>query len=216
MSEVPLFSELPVPARKVPGEWTRAKQKRRERLERELGALIRALPYQCFPVINADPSWPFIVYSRLTGLDRAGDNHYATSPLAEILKLNVPLMAAKDAVLFLWTTVTMREHAFAVMKAWGFAYKSEIIWVKDRIGTGYWFRNTHEALLVGTRGRILAPAPGTQWPSVIYAPVGRHSEKPAIFYELIEQYYPTLPRVELYARGAARPGWDVWGAEVET
>jgi N6-adenosine-specific RNA methylase IME4 len=98
------------------------------------------------------------------------------------------------------------------MEAWGFSYKSQIVWVKNRIGTGYWFRSQHELLLVGTRGHIPAPAMGTQVPSVIEAPVGRHSEKPSVFYEVIERYFPTLPKIELYARGA-RPGWDVWGLE---
>jgi N6-adenosine-specific RNA methylase IME4 len=80
------------------------------------------------------------------------------------------------------------------------------------MGTGFWFRIQHEILLVGTKGNVPAPAPGTQWPSVIKAPPGRHSEKPEIFYELIEAYFPTLPKIELNAR-RARPGWDVWGNE---
>jgi N6-adenosine-specific RNA methylase IME4 len=85
--------------------------------------------------------------------------------------------------------------------------------VKDRIGTGYWVRNKHELLLIGTRGQIPAPAPGTQWPSAVEAPIGKHSEKP-VFHELIESYFPTRPKIEHHARGAvARPGWEVWGLE---
>ena len=119
---------------------------------------------------------------------------------------------APDSVMFLWATVPMLMRAGEVLEAWGFPYKSNFTWNKDRVGTGYWSRNKHEHLLVGTRGKIPAPAPGTQWPSVIDAPVGRHSEKPVIFYELIESYYPTLPKIELFAR-AARPGWSCWGLE---
>lgn len=66
--------------------------------------------------------------------------------------------------------------------------------------------------MVGTRGNIPAPAPGTQWRSVIEAPRGRHSEKPEKAYELIESYFPNLPKIELNAR-KARPGWDAWGFE---
>ena len=88
------------------------------------------------------------------------------------------------------------------MAAWGFAYKSCFTWVKDRAGTGYWSRNKHEILLVD-QGRIPAPAPGKQWPSAIEAAVGRHSEKPAVFYDLIESYFPNLPKIELFARGVA-------------
>jgi N6-adenosine-specific RNA methylase IME4 len=191
-----------------------AKKERRARLEAELGAKQRALPDRRYGVILADPAWRFEPYSRVTGMDRAADNHYPTSPLDEIKRLDVPSIAAKDSALFLWSTVPMLPQALEVMAAWGFAYKSCFTWLKDRAGTGYWSRNKHEILLVGTRGRIPAPAPGTQWPSAIEAPVGRHSEKPAAFYKLIESYFPTLPKIELHARGvAARPGWEVWGLE---
>jgi N6-adenosine-specific RNA methylase IME4 len=82
------------------------------------------------------------------------------------------------------------------------------------MGTGYWNRNKHELLLVGARGHVPAPAMGTQAPSLIEALVGRHSEKPAVFYEIIERYFPTLSKIELHARCAvARPGWEVWGLE---
>jgi hypothetical protein len=73
--------------------------------------------------------------------------------------------------------------------------------------------NRHELLLIGARGDIPAPAMGTQWPSVIEAPIRRHSEMPAAVFELIESYYPSLPKIELHARGRFRPGWDVWGNE---
>ena len=117
------------------------------------------------------------------------------------------------AVLFLWATAPMIEDALAVMQAWGFEYKSQIVWDKEIAGTGYWFRNQHELLLVGTRGKVPAPAEGTQWPSVIRALRRAHSEKPERALELIEDYFPTLPKIELYGRGESRPGWDAWGNE---
>jgi N6-adenosine-specific RNA methylase IME4 len=98
------------------------------------------------------------------------------------------------------------------MEAWGFAYKSQFIWLKDRPGTGYWSRNIHEILLVGTRGSVPAPAPGEQYKSVIEAAVGRHSEKPAVFAEMIKEMFLNLPAIEMFARGP-RLGWDVWGNE---
>jgi N6-adenosine-specific RNA methylase IME4 len=85
--------------------------------------------------------------------------------------------------------------------------------VKDKIGTGYWFRNQHELLLVGTRGAVPAPAPGTQARSVIVAPRGKHSAKPVEVREMIERLYPTLPKIELFARERV-PGWDAWGNEI--
>jgi N6-adenosine-specific RNA methylase IME4 len=111
----------------------------------------------------------------------------------------------------------MLPQALEVMAAWGFAYKSSFAWAKNRMGTGFWNRNKHELLLIGTRGHVPAPAMGTQAASLIEAPVGRHSEKPAVFYEIIERYFPTLPKIELHARGlVARPGWDAWGLEAPT
>jgi N6-adenosine-specific RNA methylase IME4 len=133
--------------------------------------------------------------------------------LAEIKAL--PLPSGRDAVLFLWATGPMLQRALEVMAAWGFAYKSHLIWVKDKKGTGYWSRNRHEVLLIGTRGRVPCPAPGTQFDSVIEARRGRHSEKPAIVREMIAQMFPNLPKVEMFARGRAAPGWNVWGNEAE-
>jgi hypothetical protein len=137
-----------------------AKKAHRARLEAELGARQRALPDKRYGVILADPPWRFQPYSRETGMDRAAENHYPTSTLAEIKALPVASIAAPDCVLLLWATVPMLPQALDVMAAWGFDYKSNLAWAKDRIGTGYWFRNRHEHLLVGTRGSV--PAPGLE------------------------------------------------------
>ena len=190
------------------------KRERRAKREAELGERQRALPEKRYGVILADPPWRFEPYSRTTGMDRAAENHYTTSALEEIKALAVASIAAADCVLFLWATVPMLPQAHEVMAAWGFAYKSNFAWAKNRMGTGFWNRNKHELLLIGTRGHVPAPAMGTQAASLIEAPVGRHSEKPAVFYEIIERYFPNLPKIELHARSAvARPGWDVWGLE---
>jgi N6-adenosine-specific RNA methylase IME4 len=190
------------------------KRERRAQREAELGQRQRALPGKRYGVILADPPWRFEPYSRTTGMDRAADNHYPTSALEEIKALVVASIAAPDCALFLWATVPMLPQALEVMAAWGFTYKSNFAWAKNRMGTGFWNRNKHELLLIGTPGHVPAPAMGTQAPSLIEAPVGRHSEKPAVFYEIIERHFPTLPKIELHARGAvARPGWDVWGLE---
>jgi N6-adenosine-specific RNA methylase IME4 len=190
---------------------TKLKQLKRAEREKELASRQRALPEKRYGVIYADPPWKFEPYSRITGMDRAADNHYPTMTPEEICALKVP--AADDCVLFLWATAPMLPQALKVMAAWGFDYKSNCVWVKDKVGTGYWFRNQAELLLVGTRGKIPAPAPGQQSSSVIMAPRGAHSAKPAIFREMIEAYFPTLPKIELFARGEARQGWGAWGNE---
>jgi N6-adenosine-specific RNA methylase IME4 len=188
------------------------KRERRQAREADLAAKQLALPDRRFGVVLADPGWRWEPYCRETGMDRAADNHYPTSSLEEIKATDVASIAADDCVLLLWSTVPMMPQALEVMTAWGFEYKTNFVWVKDRAGTGYWNRNQHELLLVGTRGNIPAPAPGEQRESVIHAPVGAHSEKPALFYELIESYFPNLPKMELFARGR-RDGWDAWGLE---
>ncbi|WP_449255170.1 MT-A70 family methyltransferase [Bosea sp. (in: a-proteobacteria)] len=170
-----------------------------------------------YGVIYADPEWRFEPRSRETGMDRAAENHYPTSPTADICARPVGALAARDSVLFLWATAPMLPDAFRVMEAWGFTYKTHAVWAKRRPGRqrgpGYWLTGEHEVLMLGVRGNPPAPAPGAQWPSFFVAPIGEHSEKPARAYELIEAYFPTLPKIELNAR-RRRAGWDVWGAEV--
>jgi N6-adenosine-specific RNA methylase IME4 len=194
----------------------RVKAERRAGRERELAGKITALPKQKFGVIVADPEWRFEPWSRETGMDRAADNHYPTSALDVIKSRDVASIAADDCALFLWGTAPMLPQALAVMAAWGFDYKSHCIWDKQIAGTGYWFRNRHELLLVGTRGKIPAPAMGEQEHSVISAERGAHSAKPEIFLAMIEQHFPNVPKIELNRRGPPRDGWHAWGNEAET
>lgn len=191
---------------------TTVKQTVRATREVTLAGAIKALPQKRYGVILADPEWRFEPWSRQTGLGRAADNHYPTSALEVIQARPVETIAAKDCVLFLWATAPMMPHAVLVMAAWGFDYVSQVMWDKEQVGTGYWFRNRHELLLVGKRGNPPAPAPGRQWQSVQTSCAGEHSEKPDWQYGLIEEYYPTLPKIELNAR-RARAGWDAWGLE---
>lgn len=187
----------------------------RTQREAELGAKQLALPDKKYGVILADPEWQFEFYSPRGSLNSSADNHYPTSALDAIKARDVPSISADDSILFLWATVPMLPHALEVMAAWGFLYVSNFVWAKDKAGTGYWNRNQHELLLIGRKGDIPAPAPGMQWPSVIEASVADHSAKPEKFLELIEAYFPTLPKIELNRRGPAREGWDAWGNEAE-
>lgn len=167
-----------------------------------------------YNVILADPPWRFEVWSQ-RGMDRAADNHYPTTTIDSLSIMDVP--AADDCVLFLWATAPMLREALTIMEAWDFEYRTHFVWDKDRAGTGYWNRNKHELLLIGTRGDIPAPAPGTQWNSVVAARwPGEHSAKPIEFHQLVEAYYPTARKLEMFARDRIRPprdGWDTWGNE---
>lgn len=191
------------------------KKARRAQREAELGAKQMALPEAKFGVILTDDEWDHETWSE-NGKDRAPANHYPVSSLEELKKRDVASLAADDCVLFMWCTVPHAAQGMELMAHRGFTYKSQYIWRKiypgAQQGTGYWSRVVHEILLIGTRGNIPAPAPGTQWESVIDAPVAGHSAKPEKFYELIEAYFPTLPKIELNAR-VARDGWVRWGYE---
>lgn len=191
------------------------KRKHRDLKEKLLGEFQASLPNKKFNVIVADPEWRFEPWSRDTGMDRAADNHYPTSCTEVIAARDVPAISAKDCVLFLWATIPMLPHALLVMSAWGFDYKSHYVWGKDKRGTGYWNFEKHELLLIGTRGKIPCPSPGTQGESFQLSPRLRHSEKPESFLEMIERWYPTLPKIELNRRGKARAGWHAWGNESE-
>ena len=92
------------------------------------------------------------------GMGRAADLHYPCMEIADICALPVEDIAADNAVLFLWATAPMLPEAVHVAEQWGFRYKTNAIWAKDRIGLGYWLRNQHEHLIIATRGEMPPPA----------------------------------------------------------
>lgn len=169
-----------------------------------------SLPEGVFSLIYADPPWQ-TDFER--GDTRDVEKHYPTMGLDAIKRLAVPAMSAADCILFLWATSPMLPKALEVLQAWGFTYKTSSVWCKSGMGMGYYFRQDHELLLIGTRGRPGTPEPANRPSSVVLADKGRHSEKPAAFYDLIERMYPQAKRVELFAR-KRRQGWSVWGTEV--
>ena len=164
-----------------------------------------------YPVIYADPPWEYD-FSPSSG--RAVENHYPTMPIEEIWALDVEALATEDAILFLWAPPSFIKKGIATLEAWGFELATNLVWVKNRIGTGIYVRQRHEFLLMGKRGKPITPAPGTQPDSVIEAPRGKHSEKPVQGYELIERMYPGLPKIELFSR-SSRKGWAAWGNQAD-
>jgi N6-adenosine-specific RNA methylase IME4 len=167
------------------------------------------LPNGPFDLIYADPPWQL---GSPDGIN-AAENHYPTMPLREIKDLQPN--ASDNAVLFLWAVNCLLPEALQVIETWGFTYKTNIVWVKPGIGLGYWTRNRHELLLFATRGQIDVPEPDQRPDSVIQADRTRHSQKPQAVYELIETTYPRLSKLELFARGQPRPGWQIWGNQAD-
>jgi N6-adenosine-specific RNA methylase IME4 len=160
-----------------------------------------------FSTIVADPPWK---YDFSATSNREIENHYQTMTTDDICALPVPV--ADDAVLYLWATAPKLEDALRVLKAWGFRYKTHAVWDKEIIGMGYWFRGQHELLLVGTRGKMKAPAQELRVASVIRERRTVHSRKPELVQDMIERWFPG-PRLELFAR-RKRPNWTCWGNEV--
>ena len=133
--------------------------------------------------------------------------------LDDIKNLEIP--SEDDSVLYLWATTAKLEEALQVMKAWGYDYRSSLVWDKEIIGMGYWFRGQHEFLLVGVKGKFSPPEQKLRISSVYKEKRGKHSKKPDIIRYLISQWYPGKTKVELFARQKTE-GWDVWGNEVES
>lgn len=164
-------------------------------------------------LLLADCPWRY-GFSR--SKSRRVENHYPTMTLPAIKALDVASICARDCVLFLWATSPKLLDAIDVMQAWGFTYKTSDVWRKTgRKGMGYYFRNRHELILLGIRGRPPLPEPARRLDSVFDARVLAHSRKPPRAHERIEFMYPDLaPKAELFAR-RRRPGWLVWGNEIE-
>ena len=162
-----------------------------------------------FPTIYADPPWP---YSN-TAARGAAANHYRTLSLDAIRSEPVKQLAAERAHLHLWTTNAFLREAFDVIRAWGFQYKSCLIWIKPQLGMGNYWRVSHEYLLLGVRGGL--PFQDRTCRSWLSAPRTVHSRKPFAFRALIERVSPG-PYLELYGReDHPNSGWTVYGNQVE-
>jgi N6-adenosine-specific RNA methylase IME4 len=160
-------------------------------------------------LVVADPPWR---YEEGTTTDNCIiENQYETLTLEEIYT-HKPV-TAPDCILFLWATSPKLEEALSVLNAWGFVYRACAVWDKKTKGMGYWFRDRHEFLLVGIKGRPECPIPALRVDSIFESPRTKHSEKPESVYQWIEQAFAPLEKLEMYAR-QQRFGWATWGNEV--
>ena len=184
------------------------KAQRREARQKTLAEKIRKLPVERYGVIYADPGWKTETWSE-KGLDRSADLHYLTTELAAIKALDVASIAAKDAVLFLWTTVPHLEQALEVARAWGFEYKTMLTWDKEIVGTGHSLRNQTEHLIIATKGNVVAPGDDQKISSLYRERKTDHSVKPDAIAAWIERLYPDIPKINstgvaCRVRGGAR------------
>ncbi len=162
-----------------------------------------------FAVILADPPWQY----QNSGFTESADALYPTMPTPEIcgMSAQVGAWSTDSTVLFLWATNPMLPDAMMVLEAWGFAYKTNMAWVKDRgRGKGWFLKSRHELILVGVRPETPQPAERPDSAFMADRPK-RHSQKPEEAYGIIEAMY-SGPRLEMFSR-AARDGWEAFGNE---
>lgn len=170
-----------------------------------------------YQTIYADPPWQFQNRTGKVAPEHKRLNRYETMTLEDIMALPVGDCAAERCHLYLWVPNALLPDGLEVMKAWGFSYKTNLVWEKvrkdgqpDGRGVGFYFRNVTEVLLFGIKGeknRTLQP--GRSQVNLIRAMKREHSRKPDEFVSLIEACSPG-PYLELFARGS-RDGWDMWG-----
>ena len=188
-------------------------EKRRAAADRTSNVEFAAAKLGKFAVIYADPPWRYENAS--IGPRGAIENHYPTMTLAEICALPIADIAHENAVILLWTTAPKLYECMKVIDAWGFVYRTGMVWVKGKIGMGYYVRNRHEHLLICKRGELpMHPPESARCDSAVEAPRLEHSAKPEIFYDIIDAMYPGLRKIELFSR-SARPGWSAWGNQVQ-
>jgi N6-adenosine-specific RNA methylase IME4 len=173
---------------------------------------------QCFGTILADPPWQFQNRTGKVAPEHRRLSRYPTMTLEEIKALPVAEFADKQSHLYLWVPNALLPEGLEVLKAWGFVYKTNLVWHKirkdggpDGRGVGFYFRNTTELLLFGVRGQLRTRAAGRRQVNFIASQKREHSRKPDESYQLIEACSPG-PYLELFARGQ-RPGWVQWGNE---
>ena len=170
-----------------------------------------------YKTIYADPPWQFQNRTGKVAPEHKRLSRYSTMQLEEIKALAVSKVADEKCHLYLWVPNALLPEGLEVMEAWGFEYKTNIIWEKvrkdgmpDGRGVGFYFRNVTEILLFGIRGdknRTLDP--GRSQVNLIRSIKREHSRKPDEFVNLIERC-SSAPFLELFARGD-RAGWDMWG-----
>ncbi|MEO6626552.1 MAG: MT-A70 family methyltransferase [Burkholderiaceae bacterium] len=174
-----------------------------------------------FRTILADPPWQFQNRTGKVAPEHKRLNRYETLSLDEIKALPMSAVADDVAHLYMWVPNALLPDGLDVMKAWGFTYKSNIVWHKlrkdggsDGRGVGFYFRNVTELILFGIRGKNARTLqPGRTQVNYVGTRKREHSRKPDEQYELIESCSPG-PYLELFARGE-RPGWSVWGNQAD-
>lgn len=177
----------------------------------------QTLPRSTFGTVLADPPWQFQNRTGKMAPEHKRLFRYPSMTLDAIMNLAVDDVTLPTAHLYLWCPNALLREGLAVMAAWGFQYKSNIVWHKirsdggsDGRGVGFYFRNVTELVLFGVRGKSARTlAPGRRQVNLIASRKREHSRKPDELYDIIEAC-SSGPYLELFARGI-RSGWSMWG-----
>jgi len=171
-----------------------------------------------YSTILADPPWQFQNRTGKMAPEHKRLLRYPTMELKEIMELPIPRLAAAKSHLYLWVPNALLQEGLKVMEAWGFTYKSNLVWYKirkdagpDGRGVGFYFRNVTELVLFGVRGSMRTLQPGRRQVNLLATQKREHSRKPDEIYDLVEDCSPG-PYLELFAR-FRRDGWNQWGNE---
>jgi len=174
-----------------------------------------------FATILVDPPWRFQNRTGKMAPEHRRLHRYRTMTVEEIASLPIKEHLRSPAHLYLWVPNALLREGLQVMDAWGFTYKTNLVWYKvrkdggpDGRGVGFYFRNVTELLLFGVRGSLRTLAPGRRQVNLIQTRKREHSRKPDEIYKLIEECSPG-PYLELFARERVE-GWTQWGDEVDT
>jgi N6-adenosine-specific RNA methylase IME4 len=175
-----------------------------------------------YGTILADPPWRFMNRTGKVAPEHQRLKRYATLSSEEIAALPVASVVGAQAHCYLWVPNALVADGLRTLAAWGFTYKTMLVWHKvrrdggsDGRGVGFYFRNVTEVVLFGSRGGLRTLAPGRRQVNLLATRKREHSRKPDELYPIIEACSPG-PYLELFARPPHRVGWDVWGDEGET
>ncbi len=172
-----------------------------------------------YAIIYADPPWDYQGQLQHAG-PGSGDSggavrHYPTVKLSDLKRLDVNAIAADDALLFMWATSPHLDQAIVLGQAWGFQWATvAFVWDKQRVNPGFYTMSQCELCLVFKRGRIPAPRGARNVRQLVSEPRAAHSRKPDEVRRRIEAMFPEQHKIELFAREAHVPGWDLWGEEI--
>ena len=181
-------------------------------------------------IISCDPPWDFTDQLKHSSTKRGAKSNYNTMSIEDIKNLDIPSICEKDCILALWCPSSLLSEGLDVMKAWGFSFKQTVIWVKTKknpekqeitnykdlekilgFGMGRVFRNTHEIVLIGTKGKVGKKILNKSLRTVFFHPSTKHSQKPEIFQDMLEKLMDGN-KIEIFAR-RDRENWICLGNE---